>query len=173
MTLRRGITLAAIWLAIAVAGYFLAAGVSKPPLVNINDVDIALPDLDNTPRRLAEWAGQPMMVNVWGTWCAPCRREIPLLKALKDEYQEQGLMVVGIAIDDMAAATDYATDTPFNYPILVGEEDGVALASALGVTTMAVPVTAFVDRAGHVRRIHLGEIHREEAELALKEILTH
>lgn len=173
MTLRRGITLGAIWLAIAAAGYFFAASVSKPGLVNIRDIELALPDLDGQPRRLAEWAGQPLLVNVWGTWCAPCRREIPLLKALKDEYAEQDLMVVGIAIDDMASAVEYARETPFNYPILVGEEDGAALASALGVTTMAVPVTAFVDRAGDVRRIHLGEIHREDAELALKEIIAH
>lgn len=139
---------------------------------NINAIDITLASLGGGDRLLSEWSGKPLVVNFWATWCAPCRKEIPLLKALQNEYAEDELTVVGIAIDEMGAVESYSEDAQFNYPVLVGEDSGFRMATAIGVSNLYVPITAFVDRTGEVRRIHTGEIHRDEAEFAISEIVA-
>lgn len=145
---------------------------SAVKLINVNEIEIALAGLDGADETLATWQGKPLVVNFWATWCAPCRKEIPLLKALQDEYADEELTVVGIAIDEMEAVTGYAEEAQFNYPILVGEESGYRMASAIGIKNFYVPITAFVDRSGAVRRIHTGEVHREDAEMAIAEIIA-
>ncbi len=139
--------------------------------VNVNTIDISLASLDGQELTLAEWQGKPMIVNFWATWCAPCRKEIPLLKALQDEFADEGLTIVGVAIDEMEAVKTYAEDADFNYPILVGETAGVRMASAIGVVNFYVPITAFVDRNGAVKRIHTGEVKRDDALMAINEII--
>ncbi|MEM6641023.1 MAG: TlpA disulfide reductase family protein [Pseudomonadota bacterium] len=139
---------------------------------NIGEINIELAGLDGKNRTLSEWSGKPVVVNFWATWCGPCRREIPLLKALQDEYADQDLTIVGVAIDEMGDVIAYNVGAEFNYPILVGEEDGFRTASAMGVNNFVVPVTAFVDRTGQVTRIHTGEIFREDAEFAIAEIVA-
>lgn len=139
---------------------------------NIKSIDIALASLGGDERQLSEWAGKPLVVNFWATWCAPCRKEIPLLKALQTEYADDELTIIGIAIDEMEAVELYNNDAQFNYPVLVGEDSGFRMASAIGVSNFYVPITAFVDRSGAVRRIHTGEIHREDAEFAIAEIVA-
>ena len=138
----------------------------------VQDIDIALASLGGPERTLSEWAGKPLVVNFWATWCAPCRKEIPLLKALQTEYADEDLTVIGVAIDEMDAVTLYNNDADFNYPVLVGEDSGYRMASAIGVKNFYVPITAFVGRDGAVKRIHTGEIHREDAEFAISEIVA-
>ena len=58
-----------------------------------------LPDLDGEDREFAEWDGKHRLLNFWATWCAPCRREIPMLKAFQDEHGEAGFQILGIAVD--------------------------------------------------------------------------
>ena len=148
------------------------ANINDATGARVQDIDIALASLDGPQRTLSEWAGKPLVVNFWATWCAPCRKEIPLLKALQTEYADQNLTVIGVAIDEMDAVTLYNNDAEFNYPVLVGEDSGYRVASAIGVKNFYVPITAFVGRDGTVTRIHTGEIHREDAEFAISEIVA-
>ena len=113
---------------------------------------------------LSDWAGQPRLINFWATWCAPCRREIPLLKTLQDAQQPAGLQVIGIAFDELAAVTDYAVEAQFNYPVLVGEQDAVAAAEAFDIELMALPFTLVVSAGGELINAHVGEIDAEEAD---------
>ncbi len=61
--------------------------------------DFTLADRDGKPRKLSEWSGRPLMVNFWATWCAPCRREIPLLNRTQAASVLPKLQIVGVAID--------------------------------------------------------------------------
>jgi len=127
---------------------------------------IALPELDGRRRSLAEWQGRPLVVNFWATWCEPCRREVPLLRSLRHERTAEGLEVVGIAIDSHAAVQQYVTAHAIDYPVLLGEEDGLAAVRAFGMDTV-LPFSAFADRTGRIVTLKRGELHPEEAQLIL------
>jgi thiol-disulfide isomerase/thioredoxin len=117
-----------------------------------------LSDLDGRPRTLDEWAGRPRLLNFWATWCAPCRREIPLLKAFQERQGEDGVQVIGIAVDFPEAVSAYAADAAFNYPIVVGEEDAMAVAESSGIEFVGMPFTMIVAADGELLNAHIGEI---------------
>ncbi len=124
--------------------------------------EFTLLDLDGNGRAFSEYAGRHRMLNFWATWCAPCRREIPLLKTFQEEQGENGILVMGIAVDFMDAVRQYAVAAEFNYPILVGEQTAMEVAESSGIQFIAMPFTMFVSREGRYLGAYLGELHREQ-----------
>jgi thiol-disulfide isomerase/thioredoxin len=142
---------------------------SAPPSAKrIPDVlpDVTMPDSTGTPHKLSEWKGRPLMVNFWATWCDPCRREIPLLKSLRHERSGESLEVVGIAVDFKDAVLDYTRKIGIDYPVLIGEKDGMAAIDAFGMDTV-FPFTVFADRQGRIFTVKVGELGRDEAKIIL------
>jgi thiol-disulfide isomerase/thioredoxin len=127
--------------------------------------DITLADMSDKPTKLASFGSRPLMVNFWATWCAPCRREIPLLNKIRMERKPQNAEIVGIAVDFKEDVAKFLTKTPLNYPLLVGEEDGLAAAAAFGMG-MAFPFSVFVDSQNRILTIKIGELHEDEANFA-------
>ncbi|SRR5690606_34783790 len=162
--------------AAAVAGYLTYRAVLgdreepvEPPIIQTGEVaeDVALPDrlphfelddLDGNRQSIHSWPGQPLLINFWATWCAPCLREIPLLKDLQAEHS--WLTVVGIAVDRPEPVAQFAADMQFNYPILVGQAEGWEAAAMLG-EFYALPFTVFTSADGYVLGVHTGELHAE------------
>ena len=130
---------------------------------------VALPDRQGVTRRLTDWKGKPLLINFWATWCGPCRREIPLLRALRHEHSAEGLEVVGIAIDDLDAVQQYTAERVIDYPVLIGEQGGLAAASAFGMEVV-LPFSVFADHSGRIVALKVGELHRDEAELILQRV---
>jgi len=124
--------------------------------------DFSLPDIDGSARDFGEFAGRHRLLNFWATWCAPCRREIPLLKAFQEEQGETGILVIGIAVDFIDDVRRYAETVDFNYPVLVGQDDAMAVADSSGVPFSAMPFTMIVARDGRFLGAYLGELHRKE-----------
>jgi thiol-disulfide isomerase/thioredoxin len=106
-------------------------------------------------------------VNFWATWCAPCRREIPLLKSTQAAHAANNLQVIGIAVDDLEPVQIYAEETDFNYPILIGQEDAMAAAEASGLDFIGLPFTMIIAPGGELLKTHIGEI----VELHIEKIL--
>ena len=127
---------------------------------------IRLPGTDGAVHRLTDWKDRPLVVNFWATWCEPCRREIPLLKALRRERAVDRLEIVGIAVDYPDDVQKYARAHGIDYPVLLGEQGGLAAASAFGMD-MVLPFSVFTDREGRVVTLKVGELHQDEAELIL------
>jgi thiol-disulfide isomerase/thioredoxin len=121
-----------------------------------------LPDFNGVEHTLAEWDGRPRLLNFWATWCAPCRREIPLLKAVQDEQGDDGVQIIGIAVDFPEEVAAYAETVQFNYPVLVGQEDAMAVAETSGVPFIGLPFTMIIAPDGEFMHSHVGEIHRED-----------
>jgi thiol-disulfide isomerase/thioredoxin len=130
---------------------------------------ITLPGPDGLPRSLRQWQGQPLLINFWATWCEPCRREIPLLRALRRERTAEHLEVVGIAVDLLDAVRKYIPGHDIDYPVLVGEQGGLAAVNAFGMDTV-LPFSVFADRRGRVVTLKIGELHRDEADLILDRV---
>lgn len=128
--------------------------------------DLKLPDLSGQQRSLRGFLGHPLIVNFWATWCAPCRREMPLLQRLGHAYRGEGLTIVGIAVDFRSAVADYVRRQPVDYPLLIGEDSGLAAAEQFGMQ-MVLPFSAFADANGRIIAVKVGELHREEADYIL------
>ena len=144
-----------------------APAVAGPATIPERRPDIRLADRDGQLRSLSEWDGKTQVVNFWATWCAPCRREIPMLNALARDHRDRGLEVIGIAVDFREDVLKYLQSTPVDYTVLIGEQDGLDAARAFGMETIGLPFTAFVDRSGRIVTIHVGELQRSQAELIL------
>jgi thiol-disulfide isomerase/thioredoxin len=164
---RQVLALVVLALASAASGYLAYTGLRAPSPTAAPATDtlpaFALTDLDGVVRRSTEWEGEVRVVNFWATWCPPCRREIPLLKELQAEYGDR-VRIIGIAIDDMEAVQEYALEAAFNYPVLVGQQDAVELGNRVLEDWIGLPFTAFADASGRVHHVHVGELHREQAE---------
>jgi thiol-disulfide isomerase/thioredoxin len=142
----------------------------KPAVIPEFRPDIALADRDGKLRRLSEWDGKPLVINFWATWCAPCRREIPMLNALARDPERAEFEVIGIAVDFREDVLRYLEETPIAYDVLIGEQDGLDAAKAFGVESVMLPFTAFTDRTGRIATIHMGELRRSEADVILSAV---
>lgn len=145
----------------------IAAGAAKGPM----QPAFRLADVDGVYHELADWNGHPRLVNFWATWCAPCRREIPLLKSLQLANTELGLQVIGVAVDELEPVAMYAENAKFNYPILVGQEDAMDAAEAFGIDFIALPFTFVVASDGQLLATHIGELLPADAD-AIIAVLT-
>jgi thiol-disulfide isomerase/thioredoxin len=130
----------------------------------------SLKDLTGKPTPVSSWKGKSLMINFWATWCAPCRREIPLLKALAADWAARDLEIVGIAVDHADKVRQFADEFRIDYPVLVGEEDALDVAAGFGMTSPGFPFTVFTDKRGEVVALFLGELHRPQAEFILSEV---
>jgi len=110
--------------------------------------DVRLLDRDGQSRSLHDWAGRSLIVNFWATWCAPCRREIPLLQRIARERAADGFQVVGIAVDFRDPVLEYAKEMHIEYPLLIGEQEALDAAAAFGVDAIGFPFTVFGDSKG-------------------------
>jgi len=126
--------------------------------------DFSLPDPEGNERHISEWQDDILVINFWGTWCAPCREEVPLLIDLQEEYRDQGVTVIGIALDEAEPVIRFAEEYGINYPLMVGERETLEVLEAFGSGTMGLPHTFVINRQGEVVNFHLGLIEPEDVE---------
>lgn len=109
-------------------------------------------------------AGKVVLLNIWATWCAPCREEIPFLQTLYDRHRADGLEIVGVSVDARGqddAIRDFAQEFRMTYPIWRDPDERVqSTFLALGV-----PASYLIDRTGVLRWKRLGTIHESDTTL--------
>ena len=107
---------------------------------------------------MASLRGQPLLLNFWATWCAPCLREMPLLDRFHHEQHARGWQVLGLAIDSAAPVREFLARLPIRFPIVLGGLEGVALTRGLGNGNANLPFSVVFDRSGHVLDTKLGAV---------------
>lgn len=130
------------------------------------------PDSDGRMQSLEQWRGKLLVVNFWATWCPPCREEMPELSRFHERYRDQGIVVLGIATDDVAKIRDFSRETKVSYPLLAGDLDAMNLGNALGNNKGILPYTVILDRDGGVVKTYFGRVNSIMLEEALLPLLT-
>ncbi|MGZ4690168.1 MAG: TlpA family protein disulfide reductase [Acidimicrobiia bacterium] len=96
----------------------------------------------------SQFAGKPLIVNFWASWCVPCRKEFPTFRAAQAKYRAKGLAIVGINFKDLTGdARRFAKQQRATWTLAKGG-DGDPVARAYGVR--AIPQTFFIDRNGTI-----------------------
>ena len=129
--------------------------------------EFSLVDREGEMRSIQSWPGKSLIGNFWATGCAPCRREIPLLKQIQDDHSDEGFQVVGIAVDFRDDVLEYADEIGINYPILIGEHDGLDAVAKFGISAAGCPFTVFTDAQSRIVLTHLGEVTEAESQVLL------
>lgn len=116
-------------------------------LQDLQDRTVAVPET---------WAGRPLLINVWASWCGPCIEEMPELQRFSTQQGPRGIQVVGIALDTPDAVRDFLSRIPVHYPILLdapGPGDaGVRLGNLKGV----LPYSVLIDAEGRLLKQRIG-----------------
>lgn len=114
---------------------------------NVSQGAFSILDIGGNPHSIDEYVGKsPLVVNFWGTWCPPCRRELPDLKKIYDEYRGQGLEIIGIAVNDTPQRVRaFAPQFGLEWVLLMANNDAIRY-FRIGT---AVPTTIFIDRNGN------------------------
>lgn len=132
-------------------------GVGEPlPAIRLND-------LQDQPRDLKEWSGRTLLINFWATWCAPCRKEMPLLEQFQQSQDPARLQIVGIAIDRRDPVMQFLGETGVTYPNLVGEMDATRAAEQFA-EAFALPLSVVAAPDGTVLAVHMGELKAGDLE---------
>jgi thiol-disulfide isomerase/thioredoxin len=141
---------------------------------------VGVPNADGTPRyrfeSLAGGAidsdslrGKVVLVNVWATWCAPCRVEMPALQAMADRHRDRGLVVIGLSRDvgGTEPVRAFLAERGISYPVAVVESSAERIFGGVH----GYPTSFLIDRAGRIRQRAMGPLAMVSFEPAVRRLL--
>jgi cytochrome c biogenesis protein CcmG/thiol:disulfide interchange protein DsbE len=117
--------------------------------------DFSLKTPDGASVTLSDFRGQAVLVNLWATWCPPCRSEMPAIQKLYDEYRDQGFVVLAVNMtyqDNASNVLPFTQDNNLTFPILLEQTGAVAKKYEL----RSLPTSFFIDKEGIIREVVIG-----------------
>jgi peroxiredoxin len=117
--------------------------------------DFSLPDAAGNPITLADLRGQPVLVNVWASWCTPCRAEMPAMQRVYETYQAQGFTILAVNAtlqDQIPSALSFAQEMGLTFPILFDEQGVISTLYQV----QALPTSFFIDADGFIQEVVVG-----------------
>ena len=138
------------------------------------DFDFELADTDGKPIAMSDFAGKVVIVDVWGTWCPPCRMEIPHFVALQKNFEEAGLVIVGLNSErtptqeqSLKLVQNFRTQNGMNYRCALVDDETLPQIPEFN----AFPTTMFFDRNGNVRAKIVGYNEYDKLEIIVRKLL--
>lgn len=130
--------------------------------------DFTLASVDGSMVKLSDYQGKVIMVDFWATWCPPCQEMIPVLKKLHKRFSMEGLVILGVSLDQegLEILGPYVYENRIPYKVLIGNDQ---LKRDFGVTT--IPTLFMIDREGRLVRKMMGFHSYGELESQLKKYL--
>ena len=131
--------------------------------------DFTATTLTGSPLNFSSYRGQVVVVNFWGSWCAPCRSEAPVLAVAAQQYRSAGVSFLGVDVRDTAAsALAFTRNYGVSYPSVSDSGSQITLDFTSVVPIAGTPTTLVVDRTGHIAGAVFGTVNHQE----LTDILT-
>lgn len=118
---------------------------------------------DGQPLPMAGFAGKPLLVNFWATWCPPCVEELPLIDRFHAEQQARGWQVLGLAVDQPSSVRAWLQRKPLGFPVVMAGLQGTELSKSLGNLAGGLPFTVVFDAAGAL-------LHRKSGALSAADL---
>ena len=140
---------------------FTTQSITAPVKVDYPAPALSLTDLNGNPVALTDYLGQVVLVNMWATWCPPCREEMPTLEMFYRDYAPNGFVIVGLNDGDAAVdVRDFVTSYGLTFPVWLDP----AYLSETAFATSNLPSSFVIDRTGQVRLQWVGAISRDMLE---------
>ena len=148
--------LGGVWIAVSAVDPLLYQTTAiAAPQADFLAPDFSLQSPDGETLTLSELRGRPVLLNLWASWCGPCRAEMPAMEAVYQEYRDQGFVVVAVNAtnqDNLPAAVGFAEELGLSFPILVDQAGEVSALYQL----RALPSSYFIGRDGKIREVVIG-----------------
>jgi len=146
----------------------VAPGMEVSPKAGGLAPDFLLETLDGSEIRLSDLRGKGVIVNLWATWCGSCRKEMPQFVAAYDRYQEDGLEIIAVNVQESGSIIrPFVEDFGIDFPVALDRRGEVSEEYRI----IGLPTTYFIDRQGVVRDIFQGAIAEDELTRRIEEIL--
>jgi len=150
----------------------LTVGLAVAPASSIGAESAApfsLRGLDGKQLRLSDYRGQPVVLDFWATWCTPCRASMPHLNEIQERFQPQGLVVIGLSVDDGKSfvVRRYAERLGVRFRLGMADEGVLDNYGPI----RSIPTTIFINRRGEVVRRVVGYVDAETLEGFTREVL--
>jgi len=140
-----------------------------PATVNYAAPELTLTDLQGETHSLADYRGQVVLVNLWATWCPPCKEEMPSLQAFYDKYNDKGFTILAINDGESEAEIEqFVQDYQLTFPIWL---DLTNISTEQAFKTISLPSSYIIDRNGTVRLMWVGGISRSMLNKYVKPII--
>lgn len=152
----------------------LAQSLAEQEAANVvgSEVNLTLKDLTGAEQSLSALKGRIVVLNFWATYCVPCRKEMPDLAAIQNEYALLGVQVVGAsadALEDRAKVLEFAKETKVNFPIWTGATTADMMRFGLGA---ALPGTIIIGKDGRVAKVISGIVNGVELKKQIDALLA-
>jgi len=142
------------------------------PAQRVNAPTLSGTTLDGKQLALSDYRGKVVVVNVWGSWCGPCRREAPALEETFTKFQGKGVQFLGINTrDDNAAAQAFVNSDSISYPSLQDPDETLLLQLKTIVPPTDIPSTIIVDASGKLAARIIGEVTEPQLTQSLNTVL--
>jgi thiol-disulfide isomerase/thioredoxin len=131
--------------------------------------DFSLPAVDGSMFRMADHAGQVILIDFWATWCPPCQEMVPVLKKLHEDFSDKGLFILGISLDQegLKVLSPFVHQNRIPYSVVMADDQTVRAFG--GITT--IPTLFIVDREGKLVKKMLGYHTYDDLEDVVKKYL--